>query len=198
VKTMSLKFRILSFLMIVVLLFCNLPVTTVQAAASSTSLESFSATLKKSDSGHLAGVYVQDIMALTVVQQASTYSVSTKSGTVTQFGLAGKYGSIGLLAHNYLSGSTFSKLGVGTEIILVYGDGSTQKYKVTTIKKYQAVTPADPFSTFIDLDKPEATRTSTQVVEETYGSSDLVLQTCISKNGVSAWGRLFIMASLTE
>lgn len=197
-KTINMKFRIFSFLVIVIFLFGILPATTVQAEASSTSLDSFSVTLKKSDSGHLAGVYVQDILALTVVQQASKYSVSTKSGTVTQFGLAGKYGSIGLLAHNYLSGSTFSKLGVGTEIILVYGDGSTQKYKVTTIKKYQALSPADTFSNFINLDNPDATISSEDVLDETYGSGDLVLQTCITKNSVSAWGRLFIIASLVE
>jgi len=197
-QKMNLKFRILSLLISIVLAFGILPVSTEKATASSTTLEEFSATLKKSDSSHLTGVFVNKIMALPVVQQASTYSVSTKSGTVTQFGLANKYGSIGLLAHNYLSGANFSKLGSGTEIILVYGDGSIKKYKVTTIKKYQALSPADPFSNFINLDNPDVTISSDDVMDETYGSGDLVLQTCISKNDVSAWGRLFIIASLVD
>lgn len=197
-QKISVKFRILSIFIIVILAFGILPAANVQAAAHSVSLEDFSLSLKKSDSSHLVGVFVKDIMALTVVQQASTYSVSTKSGTVTQFGLASNYGSIGLLAHNYLSGSSFSKLGSGTEITLIYGDGSTKKYKVTTIKKYQALSPSDPFSNFINLDNPDAPLSSSEVVDETYGSGELVLQTCISKNSISAWGRLFIIASAID
>ncbi len=212
-QNVSVKFRILSLVIAFILVSGMLPVTTVHASASSTlreentvtlkksdssQFEEFTASLKKSDASQLVGVYVKDVMALTVVQQASTYSVSSKSGTVTQFGLAGKYGSIGLLAHNYLSGSNFSKLGLGTEIILIFGDGSIKTYKVNTLKKYQALSPSDPFSNFINLDKPNVTITSDNVVNETYGAGDLVLQTCIKQNGVSAWGRLFIIASLVE
>ncbi|EKD88108.1 MAG: hypothetical protein ACD_35C00052G0001, partial [uncultured bacterium] len=195
VQKLSLTFKILSIVVVLFLAISLLPVITVQAAANPISLKDFSATLKKSNSSQLAGVFVNDILALSVVQQASTYSVSSKSGTVTQFGLASKYGSIGLLAHNYLSGSSFSKLTTGTEIILIFGDGSTKKYVVDTIKKYQSLSPADPFSNFINLDKPDTTISSDDVINETYGSGDLVLQTCIKKNGVLAWGRLFIIAS---
>ncbi|MRS04313.1 sortase, partial [bacterium] len=167
----------------------------VQAASNTTSIESFASSLAKSDSSQLVGVFVKNVMAVKVVQQSSATYVSTSSGTVTQFGMASSYGSIGLLAHNYLSGASFSKLGSGTEIFLVFGDGSTKKYQVSSVKKYQALSPSDPYSNFVNLDSPDATLTSTDVFNQTYGSGGLVLQTCISKNGNSSWGRLFIIAS---
>ena len=169
--------------------------TPVHAAASNASLETFAASLKKSDSSQLVGVFVKNVLAVKVVQQSSATYVSTSSGTVTQFGMASQFGSIGLLAHNYLSGASFSKLGSGTEIVLVYGDGSTKKYQVSAVKKYQALSPTDPYSNFVNLDNPDVTLSSTDVFNETYGSGALVLQTCISKNGNSSWGRIFIIAS---
>ena len=194
-KKLTLKYKILSFFVALIIVFGILPPTQVQAAASTTSIESFAASLAKSDSSQLVGVFVKNVMAVKVVQQSSATYVSTSSGTVTQFGMASSYGSIGLLAHNYLSGGSFSKLGSGTEIILVYGDGSTKKYQVSSVKKYQALSPSDPYSNFVNLDNPDATLTSTDVFNETYGSGSLVLQTCISKNGNSSWGRLFIIAT---
>jgi hypothetical protein len=194
-KTLTLKFKILSFFVALVIAFGILPATPVQAAASATSIESFAASLKKTDSSQLVGVFVNNVMAVKVVQQSSPTYVSTSSGTVTQFGMASQYGSIGLLAHNNLSGSSFSKLGSGSEIILVYGDGSTKKYQVTSVKKFQALSPSDPYSDFVNLDNPDATLSSSDVFSQTFGSGGLVLQTCISKNGNSSWGRLFIMAS---
>jgi hypothetical protein len=197
-QKISLTFRVFSILAVTFFAISFLPIKTVQSAAEPTSIQDFQATLKISNSSQLVGVYVNNILALKVVQQASTYSVSTKPDTVTQFALAGKYGSIGLLAHNYLSGTSFSKINKGTEITLIFGDGSTKKYKVDTIKRYQSLSPADPFSNFINLDKPKATITSDEVIYETYGSGDLVLQTCIAKDDNLAWGRLFIIASLVQ
>ena len=194
-KIISWKFKLISIITVLVVFFGFMPASPVHAAASASSLEAFTASLTKSDSSQLVGVFVKDVMAVTVVQQSSASYVSTKSGTVTQFGLASQHGSIGLLAHNYLAGANFSKLSAGTEIVLVYGDGSTKKFKVSGVKKYQALNPSDPYSNFINLDSPDATITSTDVFNQTYGSGGLVLQTCISKNGNSSWGRLFIMAS---
>lgn len=194
-KKLTLKHKFLSFFVALIIGFGVLPTTPVQAAASANSIETFVASLKKTDSTQLTGVFVNNVMAVKVVQQSSAAYVSSSSGTVTQFGMASQYGSIGLLAHNYLSGASFSKLSSGTEIILVLGDGSTKKYQVTAIKKYQALSPTDPYSDFVNLDNPDATLTSTDVFNETYGSGGLVLQTCISKNGNSSWGRLFVIAS---
>ncbi len=193
-KTFSWKFKIVSLFVVLAIVFSLMPVTPVYAA-NATSLETFKASLKKTDASQLVGVFVKNVMAVTVVQQSSASYVSTNSGTVTQFGMASQYGSIGLLAHNYLAGGSFSKLGSGTEIVLVYGDGSTKTYQVNSIKKYQALSPSDPYSNFINLDSPDTTISSTDVFNQTYGSGGLVLQTCISKNGNSSWGRLFIMAS---
>ena len=197
-KKLTLKYKFLSFFVALIIVFSFLPVTPVQAAASTTSLETFAASLKKTDSTQLVGIFVKNVLAVKVVQQPSAAYVSSSSGTVTQFGMASQYGSIGLLAHNYLSGASFSKLGSGTEIILVYGDGSTKKYQVTAVKKYQALSPTDPYSNFVNLDNPDATISSTDVFNETYGSGGLVLQTCISKNGNSSWGRLFVIATSAE
>ncbi|PKN97717.1 MAG: hypothetical protein CVU42_14880 [Chloroflexi bacterium HGW-Chloroflexi-4] len=194
-KKLTLKNKFLSFFVALIVVFSILPPTPAQAAASTTSIETFAASLKKTDASQLVGVFVKNVMAVKVVQQSSPVYVSSASGTVTQFGLASQGGSIGLLAHNYLSGANFSKLGSGTEIILVYGDGSIKKYQVKTIKKYQALSPTDPYSDFVNLDNPDATLSSSDVFNETYGSGGLVLQTCISKNGNSSWGRLFVIAS---
>ncbi len=194
-KTLSLKIKLLSLFAVLVLLLSVMPVSPVSAANNATSLESFVQTLKKGDASTLVGVYVKNVMAVRVVQQSSASYVSSSSGTLTQFGMASQYGSIGLLAHNYLAGASFSKLSAGTEIYLVYGDGSTKKFQVTGVKKYQALSPNDPYSNFINLDSSEKTLSSSDVFNETYASGGLVLQTCISKNGSSSWGRLFVMAS---
>ncbi|MDP3449644.1 MAG: sortase, partial [Anaerolineaceae bacterium] len=192
-KKLTFKHKILSLFVALIITFSFLPATPVHAATNTTSVETFAATLKKTDSSQLVGVFVKNVMAVKVVQQSSAAYVSSSAGTVTQFGMASQAGSIGLLAHNYLSGGSFSKLGSGTEIILVYGDGSTKKYQVTSVKKYQALSPTDPYSNFVNLDNPDTTLSSSDVFYETYGSGALVLQTCISKNGNSSWGRLFII-----
>jgi hypothetical protein len=195
-KTISWKFKLLSFFAALVIILGILPASPVYAASNSTSLETFTASLKKTDASQLVGVFVKNIMAVTVVQQSSASSVSTRPETVTQFGLASKSGSIGLLAHDYLAGSSFSNLVTGTEIILIYGNGSTKKYQVSSIRKYQAISPNDAYSNFVNLDNPVKTLSSTDVFNETYGAgSNLVLQTCISKNGNSSWGRLFVIAT---
>ncbi len=200
--TISWKLKIVSTLVILALVFAVLPATPAHAASGAfasqgASLEEFAASLKKSDASHLVGVYVANKLAVSVIQQPSGNAgyVSSRSNTLTQFSLASQYGAIGLLAHNYLSGGSFSKLGVGTEIALVYGDGSVKKYQVTSVRKFQALSPTDPYSNFVNLDSPDTTLSSTDLFNQTYGTGGLVLQTCISKNGNASWGRLFIMAT---
>jgi len=190
--------KVILVLATLILAISFLPLKSVQADASPISLNKFSEALKKSDSSQLVGVYVNDIVALRVVQQASTYSVSSMANTVTQFGLASNFGSIGLLAHNYLSGRYFSKLANGTKIILIFGDGSRKTYQVEKIMKYQALSPDDLDSDFVNLDNPSGTISGDQLINETYGTGELVLQTCIENNGNLTWGRLFIIASLVE
>lgn len=197
-KQINFSSKVITAIAIIIMAVSFLPVKSVQANASSISLNQFTQALIKPDTSHLVGIYVNNTLALRVVQQASTYSVSSLANTVTQFNLAANFGSIGLLAHNYLSGSYFSKLADGTEIILIFGDGSTKTYQVERIKKYQALSPDDLDSDFVNLDNPSAIISGDQVIKETYGTGELVLQTCIEENGNLTWGRLFIIASLVE
>ncbi|MHC1740489.1 MAG: hypothetical protein AB9897_05200 [Anaerolineaceae bacterium] len=148
-----------------------------------------SSTLKK--------VSVSNVFDLNVVQQPSGNAgyVSTRSNTLTQFGMASNYGSIGILAHNYLAGAYFSKLSSGSVITLTFTDGSTKNYTVSSVKKYQALSPTSQYSNFVDVNDSSTTLSSTDMFMSTFGlSGALVLQTCISKNGNSSWGRLFVIA----
>lgn len=162
---------------------------------SSLSLRILSSNITASNSP-ISSVNTDDF-SYAVVQQPSGYAayVSTESDKITQFGMASSYGSIGMIAHNNLAGARFSLLQVGDTITLVYGDGSARKFTVTQIKQYQALSPTSPYSQFVSLGD-SSTITATQLFMDTYGQSGrLVLQTCISKDGVSSWGRLFIIAS---
>ena len=81
--------------------------------------------IQNGEADALRGVYVSNVLALPIVQQPDNdpYYVSSHDGEATQFSIASQYGNIGLLAHNDLSGKSFSKLSVGQEVELVYRDG---------------------------------------------------------------------------
>ena len=164
----------------------------------SVSLSDFIATVENGNSSQIVGLYSEDVFALNVVQQPSGNAgyVSTSGYNVTtQFGMASSYGSIGMLAHNYLAGSYFFNLSSGSEIYLVYGDGSSVSYTVSEVREYQALTPSSMYSNYVNLSNTSQTLTSSDVFYETYGSSGaLILQTCISNEGNSSWGRLFVIA----
>ena len=145
----------------------------------------------------LKSVSVSGIFDYQVVQQPAGDSgyVSTGSKTLTQFGMASNYGSIGILAHNYLAGRYFSNLSSGKVIKVTFADGSTKNYTVSSVKKYQALSPENQYSDFVDLNDSSTTLSSTDLFMNTFGQSGaLVLQTCITKDGNSSWGRLFVIA----
>lgn len=145
----------------------------------------------------IRGVYVSDILALPVVQQPDNdpYYVSSHDGEVTQFAIASQYGNIGLLAHNNLSGRSFSKLSVGQEVELVYGDGRIEKFVITEILQFQALQPQSQQSSFLNLDTSE-TLSANQMFNRVYaGNYHLTFQTCIKANGNMSWGRLFVVAT---
>ncbi len=150
------------------------------------------------DANLVTGIFQYKNIQAAVVQQPAGQPayVSTNNDQVTQFGMAAKYGTTALLAHNYLEGQAFFNVAAGDKITLIYGDGHTQNYKVTAIKQYQALSPTSTYSKFIDLDDPSGTTlTSTDLFNDIYTvSGRLVLQTCIEKDGQSSWGRLFIIA----
>ena len=178
------------------------PVATVSAEGAGDqeflpSLADFSKSVENANSNLIAGIYVNNLMALPVVQQPSGQAgfVSTTGDVITQFAAASKYGSTGLLAHNYLAGQYFTSLSRGSIIALVNGDGTVQSYVVTVVKLYQALSPNNPYSQFINLAQPGVTLSSSDLFYQTYGlKSALVLQTCITKGSESSWGRLFVIA----
>jgi hypothetical protein len=145
----------------------------------------------------LRSVSVADVLTLPVVQQPADdpYYVSSHDGEATQFSIASQYGNIGLLAHNTLSGQTFSKLSVGQEVELVYEDGKVEAFVITKVMRFQALQPQSQQSSFRDLDNTE-TLSANQMFNRVYtGSRHLTFQTCIEANGNSSWGRLFIVAT---
>jgi hypothetical protein len=145
----------------------------------------------------IRGVYVSNILEFPVVQQPDNnpYYVSSHDGEVTQFDIASQYGNIGLLAHNNLSGKSFSKLSVGQEVELIYRDGSIEKFVITEVLHFQALQPQSQQSIFLNLDNSE-TLSASQMFNRVYaGSHHLTFQTCIKGHGNMSWGRLFVLAS---
>jgi hypothetical protein len=176
------------------------PTSAVTGFAQATqipSLETFAATLNQGQPGVTAGVYVAGTFAVRVVKQVANNPayVSPINGTVTQFGLAMQQGTIGLLAHNYLTGAHFSKLALGQEIDIVDGDASVRRYFVSSIRRFQALNPTSPYSTFVDAENGGTQLSSTDLFNLMYsGGNKVVLQTCIYANGSWSWGRLFVTA----
>ena len=156
----------------------------------------FSKTVQNGKATDLRGVYVSDIMALPVVQQPSNNAgyVSNNNNETTQFAMASQFGNIGLLAHNHLSGKSFSRLTVGQEVRLVYGDGKVEIFIVTEVLKYQAMQPKSPYSEFRNINDNK-TLTAEQMFKRVYfGDRHVTFQTCIENNGNLSWGRLFVIA----
>jgi hypothetical protein len=156
----------------------------------------FSKSVQNNKAGVLRGVYVPDVLAFPIVQQpvGNIGYVSLEDGQITQFGMPSQFGNVGLLAHNNLSGRFFSKLAVGQEVRLVYGDGRVEYFVITQILKFQALDPTSPYSTFRDLSNAEKL-TAEQLFKKVYrGDRHVTFQTCIEANGESSWGRLFVMA----
>lgn len=166
----------------------------VTSTPTFTSLANFTQQVTNGNSGQVTGLYSDNLFALAVVQQPSGQAgyVSTSGSTATQFGMAS---GLGFLAHNYLSGSLFSYLYGGAPITVVYGDGHTRAYRVSQVRKFQALSPESPYSDFVDL-ASGSTLSASDLFYATYGvGGQLVLQTCISSNGNSSWGRLFVIAT---
>ncbi len=156
----------------------------------------FSESVQDGEADVLRGVYVPDVLALPVVQQPADqpFYVSGREGEVTQFSMVSRYGNIGLLAHNTLSGRFFSKLAVGQEVRLVYGAGRIEYFIVEDILHFQALQPESVTSSFRNLDRDEILSAGEMFNRAYVGERRLVFQTCIGAYGNSSWGRLFIVA----
>ncbi len=144
----------------------------------------------------IRGIYSENEFAFPVVKQPAGNAgfVSTVDGVVTEFAMAKKYGVTGIVAHNYLAGANFFSLEIGEIIEVVYGDGETLSYKITSIQSYQALSPNSATSQFVDLATSEKI-SATELFKRVYmGSQHLTLQTCIQQGSVDSWGRLFVIA----
>lgn len=165
------------------------------------SLDEFVHTVQNGDPAMLVGVYVSGLLALPVVQQPddSPAFVSTLPEVFTQFRTASQFNSTGILAHNFLAGQYLFELEEDRVITLVYGDGTLEHYQVDDIESYQALSPNDVYSSFVDLEHPNDQMSSTDLFYRTYGQGDnLVLQTCIQQGNEPSWGRLFVIAHPVE
>jgi len=173
--------------------------TTTIAAAPDLALNEFVAALD-SDVDTLKGIYLEDKFALRIVQQPAGQAgfVSSTQGVVTQFAPAADYGVIGLLAHNFLSGSNFYEVNVGDVITIANGDSEIQQFKVSSVHTFQALSPNNTSSRFVNQATSEEI-SATQLFQKMYqGDPHLVLQTCIAKDGEPSWGRLFVIAEPVE
>jgi hypothetical protein len=154
--------------------------------------------LKNGNADQIVGVYVENVLALRVVQQPDNAAnfVSTREGDATQFLLAYSFsGNIGLLAHNFLSGKLFFNLKEGDIVRIVYGNGDVHEYAVERIESYQALKPDSLTSDFLDIASGE-TITATNLFYRVYGGDQHVtFQTCITQDNNSQWGRLFVIAN---
>ncbi|MHB0923011.1 MAG: hypothetical protein ACYC3H_03475 [Bellilinea sp.] len=173
------------------------------ASVSAVSLAPFVASVATSGNpNQAAGIFAQGLFAAPIVQQPASAPgfVSTEAEIATQFAMAAQYGSIALLAHNYLLGGQFFDVDMGEVLALVYGDGHIQTYRVVEVMEYQALSPNSPYSDFVDLKDPTGQRISvTSLFYAVYAQEGkLVLQTCIEANGEPSWGRLFIIAQPEE
>lgn len=165
--------------------------------AQAQSLTEFIPTVRNGNAGQIVGVFVNNAFAFKVVQQPASNPgfVSEETDVVTEFSMAANYGTIGLLAHNTAAGKDFSNILDGMKIVLVYGDGTLARFRVSQIRQYQALSPRSPYSNFKDLADPAQTMSVESLFYKIYQSDgNLVLQTCIEKDGEASWGRLFIIA----
>jgi hypothetical protein len=147
-----------------------------------------------------SSVFVQNALALRIIQQpeGNPGYIDFAIDTVTQFQTAALYDTIGLLAHNHLAGGLFFDLELGQEVKIIYGNGEIVRYELDKIKQYQVIHPFDPFSDMIDLDTGEL-MSSYEVFREVYqGDEHVTFQTCIVNEGISTWGRIYIMGTLIE
>jgi hypothetical protein len=196
----------LTFAILITLFSFILPSGKVQALtgpfdqAGLPSLEDFTAQISNGQAGQLRGIYIPGILAARVVQQPTGMDdfVSPWQNVITQFGLASRLGSTGLLAHNYLAGAAFGLLQEGQEIELIDGSGRISTFMVTEILHYQALDSDNTATRLLDLES-QTSMPSVDLFNKVYSRpGQVVFQTCIKKDGDPSWGRLFVIASPSD
>jgi hypothetical protein len=166
------------------------------AGGNSPLLDALVSPLKGGPADSVRGIYIPELLTASVVQQPSgdREFISTEENTLTQFGLASKFGSIGLLAHNYLAGASFSQLESGQKFYLIYGDGRMSAFVVTEILRYQALDPNNTSSKFVDLETNRLLSARDLFAKVYKRRGQVIFQTCIAAGQEPSWGRLFIIS----
>jgi len=195
--TIKTKLSILSILLILLIGFLPISVSASGDPAFNPQVLNYDLTFGNSQKNVPNALYLNESTTFQIVQQPVENDVFVTSfpNYVTEYRAAYNFGTIGLLAHNYLAGQYFFQISTGQELELVYSDTHTQKFVVTEIKRYQALSPNSPSSDFIDLDTGKYL-TAPQLFNKVYRNQTghLVLQTCIYAEQNPTWGRLFIIA----
>jgi len=159
--------------------------------------DQFVSAIKNGDATKVVGVYVENVLALKVVQQPSNNPafVSGVKGVATYFSMVKKQtGNTGLLAHNYLAGVYYYDLVPGQVVDLIYVDGRIEEYSVSDTLQYQALNPTSPTSNFVNVLTGEKL-SSTALFTKVYGGNPkTTFQTCIAQGNEPSWGRLFVIA----
>lgn len=141
-------------------------------------------------SSPVVSVLVPGVLDAQVIQQPA-YSpgyVSRIPGVITQLYPAAQFGVIGLLAHNGDVGREFYNLYPGMVVTIAKGDMTTRNYTVIQVDEWQVVPDG-----LMDADGSILSESSVFVKYYT-GGDHVTFQTCIDRNGISAWGRLFVVA----
>lgn len=164
--------------------------------ASLPGLEEFVEQVKNGRAEELRGVYIPEVLAARIVQQPAGMGdfVSPWQNVLTQFGMASRVGSTGLLAHNYHAGSQFARLQKGQEVHLVHGDGRRTIFIVSEVLRYRALDPVSTSGTFVNLEDDSLLTYSELFTRVYQRPGQVVFQTCIQAGDDPFWGRLFVIA----
>jgi hypothetical protein len=202
--TRTLAQRFFLTLTVFAILLLNLIPAPAFAKAGETSLpelSTFLQTVSNGEANQLRGVFVPGIMAVQVVEQGENGAgyISREEETLTRFGMADAFGTVGLLAHNHLAGKYFASLKPGQIVYLIYGNSQVNAYMITQVLSFQANEPYNPYGTFRNLETGTES-SAEELFRQVYtGSFHITLQTCIAQGDQPSWGRLFVIAiPLTE
>lgn len=170
--------------------------TTDSTSVDQSFLDTFAKQVRNGQADQLRGLYIPELLAAPVIQQPAGMDgfISSWQNVVTQFNLASKLGSTGLLAHNNMAGESFALLHKGQEFYLIYGDGKISTLVVSEILQYRALEPVNPSSSFIDLANQQILTTSELFTKIYARPGQVILQTCINADNNPTWGRLFVIA----
>jgi hypothetical protein len=179
----------------------NIPNTPIRPAPQPEKLGSrlkhFIQSVINGNASQVVGILAPGEFTHPIIQQpkGNAVYVSDDPDQLTQYGLPSQYGTIALLAHNTLAGGDFYKLRLGSSFDLVFGNGSTKRFQVSSIQEYQALDPENPYSSFVIAGSPAPKLSSGDLFRRVYTHpGDVVFQTCIARDGQPSWGRIFITA----